>query len=155
MKRFFAIFICIATALIFVACTNNSETKSSKTETTQISAQNSGDEISFASIEDYINAEETQKAIDSMKKSYEGMYDFDCYAEDNKFVYEYKYLETVGDEAKFEEMKSTVKPLMEPLLGNVKEENPIVVLRFCNSDGSVISEKEYDKTVLDESVSEN
>lgn len=67
MKRFFAIFICIATALIFVACTNNSETKSSKTETTQISAQNSGDEKSFASIEDYINAEETQKAIDSMK----------------------------------------------------------------------------------------
>ena len=77
MKRFFAIFICIATALIFVACTNNSETKSSKTETTQISAQNSGDEKSFASIEDYINAEETQKAIDSMKKSYECMYDFD------------------------------------------------------------------------------
>lgn len=120
---------------------------------------------SFASIEDYINAEETQKAIDSMKKSYECMYDFDCYAEDNKFVYEYKYLETVGDEAlpqikkafdeKFEEMKSTVKPLMEQLLGNVKEENPIVVLRFCNSDGSVISEKEYDKTVLDEAVSEN
>ena len=114
MKRFFAIFICIATALIFVACTNNSETKSSKTETTQISAQNSGGEKSFASIEDYINAEETQKAIDSMKKSYECMYDFDCYAEDNKFVYEYKYLETVGDEAlpqikkafdeKFEEM---------------------------------------------------
>ena len=68
MKRFFAIFICIATALIFVACTNNSETKSSKTETTQISAQNSGGEKSFASIEDYINAEETQKAIDSMKK---------------------------------------------------------------------------------------
>lgn len=99
------------------------------------------------------------------EKSYECMYDFDCYAEDNKFVYEYKYLETVGDEAlpqikkafdeKFEEMKSTVKPLMEQLLGNVKEENPIVVLRFCNSDGSVISEKEYDKTVLDESVSEN
>lgn len=52
-------------------------------------------------------------------------------------------------------MKSTVKPLMEQLVGNVKEENPIVVLRFCNSDGSVISEKEYDKTVLDESVSEN
>lgn len=51
MKRFFAIFICIATALIFVACTNNSETKSSKTETTQISAQNSGDEKSFASID--------------------------------------------------------------------------------------------------------
>lgn len=99
MKRFFAIFICIATALIFVACTNNSETKSSKTETTQIFAQNSGDKKSFASIEDYINAEETQKAIDSMKKSYECMYDFDCYAEDNKFVYEYKYLETVGDEA--------------------------------------------------------
>ena len=47
MKRFFAIFICIATALIFVACTNNSETKSSKTETTQISAQNSGDEKKF------------------------------------------------------------------------------------------------------------
>ena len=100
-----------------------------------------------------------------MKKSYECMYDFDCYAEDNKFVYEYKYLETVGDEAlpqikkafdeKFEEMKSTVKPLMEQLVGNVKEENPIVVLMFCNSDGSVISEKEYDKTVLDESVSEN
>lgn len=99
------------------------------------------------------------------EKSYECMYDFDCYAEDNKFVYEYKYLETVGDEAlpqikkafdeKFEEMKSTVKPLMEQLLGNVNEENPIVVLRFCNSDGSVISEKEYDKTVLDESVSEN
>lgn len=165
MKKFFAIFICIATALIFVACTNNSETKSSKTETTQISAQNRGGEKSFASIEDYINAEETQKAIDSMKKSYECMYDFDCYAEDNKFVYEYKYLETVGDEAlpqikkafdeKFEEMKSTVKPLMEQLLGNVKEENPIVVLRFCNSDGSVISEKEYDKTVLDEFVSEN
>ena len=165
MKRFFAIFICIATALIFVACTNNSETKSSKTETTQISAQNSADEKSFASIEDYINAEETQKAIDSMKKSYECMYDFDCYAEDNKFVYEYKYLETVGDEAlpqikkafdeKFEEMESTVKPLMEQLVGNVKEENPIVVLWFCNSDGSVISEKEYDKTVLDESVSEN
>ena len=60
----------------------------------------------------------------------------------------------VGAE-KFEEMKSTVKPLMEQLLGNVNEENPIVVLRFCNSDGSVISEKEYDKTVLDESVSEN
>ena len=163
MKRFFAIFICIATALIFVACTYNSETKSSKTETTQISAQNSSGEKSFASIEDYINAEETQKAIDSMKKSYECMYDF--YAEDNKFVYEYKYLETVGDEAlpqikkafdeKFEEMKSTVKPLMEQLVGNVMEENPIVVLRFCNSDGSVISEKEYDKTVLDEAVSEN
>ena len=66
MKQFFAIFICIATALIFVACTNNSETKSSKTETTQISAQNSGGEKSFASIEDYINAEETQKAIDSI-----------------------------------------------------------------------------------------
>lgn len=30
MKRFFAIFICIATALIFVACTNNSETKAVK-----------------------------------------------------------------------------------------------------------------------------
>lgn len=86
------------------------------------------------------------------------MYDFDCYAEDNKFVYEYKYLETVGDEAlpqikkafdeKFEEMKSTVKPLMEQLVGNVKEENPIVVLRFCNSDGSVISEKNMIKPFL-------
>ena len=157
MKRIFAVIACAVVMFAFSACGNAKKFESNLSKSAEVTQNNSGEKM-FSSMEEYVNAEGMQSAIENMKKSLSGMYDFNCIAEGNSLVYEYRYKETVGEGAlaevksafddKFEEMKPTVKSLMKQIIENVDVQEPSVVLRFCNSDGSVISEKAFDKTIL-------
>ncbi|WP_405355262.1 DUF4854 domain-containing protein [Ruminococcus sp.] len=157
MKRIFAVIVCVVMMFAFSACGNAEKTENNLFESAEVTQNNSGEKM-FSSMEEYVNAEGMQNAIADMKKSLSGMYDFNCIAEGDSLVYEYRYKETVGEDAlaevksafdnKFEEMKPTVKSLMKQIVENVDVQEPRVVLRFCNSDGSVIAEKIFDKTIL-------
>lgn len=154
MKRIFTVMICAVMIFAFSACGNTKNVESNGAVESAVGESSK----MFVSVEDYVNAEQMQKAIEDMKKSLSATYDFDCVAEGESLVYVYRYIETVGEDAlpqikkafddKFEEMKPTVKQLMRQIIDNVDVQEPKVVLRFCNSDGSVISEKSFDKTVV-------
>ena len=44
--------------------------------------------------------------------------------------------------------------LMEELLEYVDIENPIISVKYVNNDGSVITEKSFDKSILEETTSD-
>lgn len=44
--------------------------------------------------------------------------------------------------------------LMEELLEYVDIENPIISVKYVNNDGSVIAEKSFDKSILEETTSD-
>lgn len=43
---------------------------------------------------------------------------------------------------------------MEELLEYVDIENPIIFVKYVNNDGSVITEKSFDKSILEETTSD-
>ena len=54
----------------------------------------------------------------------------------------------------FEYMDSTLYDLMEELSEYVDIENPIISVKYVNNDGSVITEKSFDKSILEETTSD-
>lgn len=147
--------------------TQQSTTKSENSAATQAATQKATQPSSsikrtlFKNVQDYINYPNTQKAIKTTQEQLAAVYSLNCYAEGNNiFVYKYTYKHKIPDKSistakenhdiQFEAGSSSFKPLVEELKTYVDVKNPMVKVIFCNTDGSVIAEKTFDTSILDE-----
>lgn len=104
----------------------------------------------FASIEDFVNSDEMQSQLSEMLASMGDSLDIDVRGEGNKLVYEFRYPEgtaTDGLAAQLEEalssLESTYTGIATSLKDAVEVENPVVVVTYAESDGTVIYSQEF------------
>lgn len=124
------------------------------------SSQTASSSKMFSDLQGYLEYPNTQKALENAKSSLPSTLDIDCYVEGDTLVYEYKYTELIPESAlevtkkTIEDSASTLesaqKLIFTEILEYVDVENPIVCYRYLNSDGALIAEIKFDKSVLDE-----
>lgn len=161
MKKIFAVIMCAAALLFAAACTSqNSNSNSSNTESSSSSAADSSKK--FKDMQEYFESSDVQESIKSIKDlSDSNVFTFDAYTEDNSLVFEYKYQKQIPED-KLDKVKSMLKkdpdssiavftPYMKQVVKDTDIKNPVMIMRYSNSDGSVILELEYDKSILDKS----
>lgn len=102
--------------------------------------------------------EKTEETIN--KSSTE--FTLDITVEKDAIVYDYKFKEQIPEESldisrdiaeqSFEDSATLdkIKPLMKLMVQYVEQDNPKVVMKYTNADGSLIFEKTFDKSLLDE-----
>lgn len=176
MKKFFAVVICAVMIVSATACTGSNKGDNVESSAEIVNSTVSNDESSqaesnkddskmFASIQEYLEYPNTKKSIETLKSTLSTtLYDFDCYADGDALIYEYKFTKQISDDKlenvknilddTFEDMDSTLSDLMEELLEYVDIENPIISVKYVNNDGSVITEKSFDKSILEETTSD-
>lgn len=161
MKKIFAVIMCAAALLSAAACTSqNSNSNSSNTVSSSSSAADSSKK--FKDMQEYLESSDVQESIKSIKDlSDSSVFTFDAYTEDNSLVFEYKYQKQIPED-KLDKVKSMLKkdpnssiavftPYMKQVVKDTDIKDPVMIMRYSNSDGSVILELEYDKSILDKS----
>ena len=128
-------------------------------ETTEEVTEDSSDK-EFADIQEYIDYPVNYEALDSVKESFADTLDFEFYAEDDTLVYEYTYIDQIADGAvdtvkesldeNLESLSSTYKITIRDLVSRVDVEDPKLCIKYVNADGTLITEKTFDKSLLDE-----
>ena len=176
MEKLFAVVIYAVMIVSATACTGSNKGDNVESSAAIVNSIVSNDESSqaesnkddskmFASIQNYLEYPNTKKSIETMKSTLSTtLYDFDCYADGDALIYEYKFTKQISDDKlenvknilddTFEDMDSTLSALMEELLEYVDIENPIISVKYVNNDGSVITEKSFDKSILEETTSD-
>ena len=175
-EKIFAVVISAVMIVSATACTGSNKGDNVESSAEIVNSTVSNDESSqaesnkddfkmFASIQEYLEYPNTKKSIETMKSTLSTtLYDFDCYADGDALIYEYKFTKQISDDKlenvknilddTFEDMDSTLSALMEELLEYVDIENPIISVKYVNNDGSVITEKSFDKSILEETTSD-
>lgn len=161
MKKIFAVIMCAAALLSATACTSqNSNNKSSNIESSSSSAADSSKK--FKDMQEYFESSDVQESIKSIKDLTDSsVFTFDAYTEDNSLVFEYKYQKQIPQD-KLDKVKSMLgknpdssiavfTPYMKQVVKDTDIKDPVMIMRYSNSDGSVILELEYDKSILDKS----
>ena len=112
---------------------------------------------------EFIDSDDAQNSIkeEIQKFDDDDNISLEMYAEHNKVIGEIKLKWQIRDEDieyyidEFNELKndpeymSEIKDSMEWIIFYVDEDNPVIVYRVINADGSLITELEFDKTILD------
>lgn len=124
------------------------------------SSQTASSSKMFSNLQAYLEYPNTQKSLENAMSSLPSTLEFDCYAEGDTLVYEYKYTSLIPESAleltkkaiedSASSLKSAQKIVFTEILEYVDVENPIVCYRYLNSDGALIAEIKFDKSVLDE-----
>ena len=161
MKKIFAVIMCAAALLSAAACTSqNSNNKSSNIESSSSSAADSSKK--FKDMQEYFESSDVQESIKSIKDLTDSsVFTFDAYTEDNSLVFEYKYQKQIPQD-KLDKVKSMLEknpdssiavftPYMKQVVKDTDIKDPVMIMRYSDSDGSVILELEYDKSILDKS----
>lgn len=161
MKKFFAVILAALMLAFATACANGGQSSSGTSDTSVAESKTK----MFGNMQEYVDYPSTQKSIEELKKqTLENIYELNCFAEDNAFVFEYKYINQIP-ESKLdvvknalsktpEEMDAVLAPFMKELIEYVDVEDPIIIERFSNSDGSLITEVQYDKSILENTEQE-
>lgn len=162
MKKIFAVIMCAAALLSATACTsqNSNASGSSNTESSSSSAADSSKK--FKDMKEYFESSDVQESIKSIKDlSDSNVFTFDVFVEDNNLVFEYKYQKQIPED-KLDKVKSVLgkdpdsniaifTPYMKQVIEETDIKDPVMIMRYTNSDGSVILELKYDKSILDKS----
>ncbi|MCH5297334.1 MAG: DUF4854 domain-containing protein [Ruminococcus sp.] len=104
----------------------------------------------------FIESDAFQSQIDSYKSSFGSTLDIDVKAEENKLIYEFTYKtqieDSVVDSVKDQldtastSMASTYEEIANQLKAEIKIDNPVVVLKYLNADGTTIYEHTFEAT---------
>lgn len=161
MKKIFAVIMCAAALLSAAACTSqNSNNNSSNIESSSSLAADSSKK--FKDMQEYFESSDVQESIKSIKDLTDSsVFTFDVFVEDNNLVFEYKYQKQIPED-KLDKVKSVLgkdpdsniavfTPYMKQVVKDTDIKDPVMIMRYSNSDGSVILELEYDKSILDKS----
>lgn len=107
-------------------------------------------------LKNYIESDTFQSQLETQKSSFGSTLDIDVKAEDNKLIYEFTYKTQIEDslidsvkdqlDTAFNSMSSTFESLANDLKNQVKIENPVVVIKLLNADGTTITELEFNAT---------
>lgn len=103
----------------------------------------------FSTIDEYVKSDAVQSQLESIDMTGTGM-TMDVYGEDNKLVYEYTYDEELDAdvaagllESQLESSSATFENVAKSLSEAVNVDNPVVVVKYLNPDGSEIYSKEF------------
>lgn len=159
-KKLFRV-ICVASvltmAMAFTGCgsvSDSDKNENTKKETSVDKDNDSSSDKEFDTVEEYLNSDEVQSALETLKQSLEGSgMMVEVKAENNTLIYQYKYdnvaMADITDEAKqtletgLEENKTTFESVAKSLLEETNAENPTVKISYITSDDQIIIEKEY------------
>lgn len=159
--------------------TDNSSSSGSYSDSSSSSlSSSSGSKESSSSSGSDILSEKLYKSVDelfgsaSMKSMLEkteetinkssDQFTLDITVEKDAIIYDYKFKEQIPAESldisrevaeeSFEDSATLdkIKPLMKLMVQYVGQDNPKVVMKYTNADGSLIFEKTFDKSLLDE-----
>ena len=105
----------------------------------------------YSSVADFAKSDELQKEIAELKEQYANAgLDIEVTGEDNKLIYTYTYTEVTNFdglaealEEGMESEKQTFIDLANTLKKEVKEENPIVAVKYIDANGEEIYSVEY------------
>ena len=108
----------------------------------------------YNSIDEYINLPAFQSQLNSLKKSSSSLMDIDIRAEGNALVYEYKYTSNqtsaVADALKSQlagqNITNVFNNVVKELENKTTVSDPYVIVRYLNSDGSLLAEKTFKGT---------
>lgn len=131
----------------------NSEAQKTDSDDSADSGSASAPATVYDTVEDYINAPDVKKSMESAKESSGDIISFDYHAEGNKLIYDYTYNNHI-DDSELEAMKKVLEDSMESnsdyytqvadvLKRNVKIDEPEIVINYHNDDGTVIATKSY------------
>lgn len=158
--RLIACAIAVSSIVSLAACgdsSSSSQAESSAASTvstvSEVSADDNGTSDKYASIADFVNSDEMQEQVASIQESMaESGLSVEVTGEDNKLIYTYVY-EDLGDadveaiaaglEEALDEMADTFAGVASTLTETVEVENPVVVVSYKTSDGTVLCEKEF------------
>ena len=102
--------------------------------------------------------EKTEEQINSSSDQFK----LDITVKSDAIIYDYKFNEQIPEdgldvsreiaEKSFQDSATVdkIKPLMKLMVQYVEYDNPKVVMKYTNADGSLIFEKTFDKSLLDE-----
>ena len=161
MKKFFAVILAALMLAFATACANGSQNSTGTSGSLFAESKTK----MFSSMQEYVDYPNTQKSIEEMKKmTLENIYELNCFAEDNAFVFEFKYKNQIPDSKMEvvknalsknpEDMNAILAPFMKELVEYVDVENPVIIKRYSNSDGSLITEARFDKSILENTEQE-
>lgn len=129
-------------------------------ETTEEETTESSSDKEFADIQEYIDYPVNSEALENVKESFEDTIDFNYYADGDTLVYEYTYVDQISESAldtvkeslddSIESLSSTYKITIRDIVSRVDVEDPKFCVRYNNADGTLITERTFDKTLLDE-----
>lgn len=173
-KIFIPIMLCVLVGITFLTgCTINFNDKDAKETTNQIETgietTNETDDLTiptietevansdkpFESLSDYWYSEEAQATIEQIMSAQANneIYVFNMYFEDNRCIYEYRYINQIPDEkidsdieslSQYLNQNSSVFVNAANTLNSIINQHCSVVCRYLNEDGSLIYEQEFD-----------
>lgn len=107
-------------------------------------------------LKNYIESEDFQEQLDSMKTSFGSMIDVDVESDENKLVYIFTYKTQIDDEnldavkeqleTSFNSLSSTYEGIANSMKKDVGISDPVVVIKYNNADGTEIFSTEYNAT---------
>lgn len=107
-------------------------------------------------LKNYIESDTFQSQLDTYKTSFGSTLDIDVKAEDNKLIYEFTYktqiedslIDSVKDQlnTSFNSMSSSFESIANELKSQIKIDDPVVIIRLLNADGTTITELEFKAT---------
>lgn len=162
MKKIFVVIMCAAALLSATACTSQNSNASGSGNTESSSSSVTDSSKKFKDMQEYFESSDVQESIKSIKDlSDSSVFTFDVFVEDNNLVFEYKYQKQIPED-KLDKVKSVLgkdpdsniaifTPYMKQVIEETDIKDPVMIMRYTNSDGSVILELEYDKSILDKS----
>ena len=141
MKKFFAVVICAVMIVSATACTGSNKGDNVESSAAIVNSIVSNDESSqaesnkddskmFANIQKYLEYPNTKKSIETMKSTLSTtLYDFDCYADGDALIYEYKFTKQIPDD-KLENVKNILDDTFEDMDSTLSDANCLAVCRL-------------------------
>lgn len=107
-------------------------------------------------LKNYIESDTFQSQLDTYKTSFGSTLDIEVKTDDNKLVYEFTYKTQIEDnlidsvkdqlDTAFNSMSSSFESIANELKTEIKIDNPVVVIKLLNADGTTITELEFEAT---------
>lgn len=158
MKKLFSLLAALLICFSITACGSNDERSD---DTFGKEAQNFADTVSdkeFATLSEYLDSQN----LSEVKKQYQGLMDFDLLVEQNNVVFECKYcvqipVDTSYSDEIFDQSFSSLAYAGVNMAKDIEEkvdvQNPSVIIRLLNDDGTLIYERAYKSTdTIDENA---
>lgn len=136
-----------STAVSSKAAASKEESVSGKADSSETDSETGNQKVT--SLEEYVKSPEVQAAVkqisDSVSK--QGL-KVDISADGNKLIYTYTYQKDVKVSANalnsaLEQQASTFQGIATSLKQTTSEDNPVVVIRYLDKNGKVITTKEF------------
>lgn len=131
--------------------TPSEETKAPE-ETPEVPEEPEAPKAQTGSIEDYLNMPEVKSQMDALIDSMSGMgMTIEVTGEGNKLIYSYYFDTQLGDvetiraglEEGIKAQEATFKTIAKSLKEEINVENPVVVIKYFNADGSELYTVEF------------